>query len=61
MFPVCWNRPPGDILKLNTDGSALDNPGRIGGGGILRDLEGNMIYAYATPLGFGSNNDPTWL
>ncbi|WMV30192.1 hypothetical protein MTR67_023577 [Solanum verrucosum] len=42
--------------KLNTDGSALNNPGKIGGGGILRDSNGTIIYAFAIPLGEGTNN-----
>ncbi|XP_049348975.1 uncharacterized protein LOC125813529 [Solanum verrucosum] len=51
--------------KLNTDGSALNNPGKIGGGGILRDSNGTIIYAFAIPLGEGTNNqveifDPSW-
>lgn len=43
-------------MKLNTDGSALDNPRKIGGGGILRDYQGKMIYAFVIPLGIGTNN-----
>lgn len=53
---VIWTKPPNCIYKLNTDGSALENPEKIGGGGILRDHLGNMIYASATPLGMGTNN-----
>lgn len=53
---VTWNKPIDDFFKLNTDGSALENPGSIGGGGILKDKHGNLIYAFATPLGFGTNN-----
>lgn len=34
---VTWYKPPANIYKLNTDGSALGNPGKIGGGGILRN------------------------
>jgi len=34
----------------------LSNPGRIGAGGILRDQNGEMILAFATPLGEGTNN-----
>jgi len=34
----------------------LHNPGKIGGGGILRDEQGEIIYAFAIPLGEGTNN-----
>ncbi|XP_015160979.1 uncharacterized protein [Solanum tuberosum] len=34
----------------------MNNSGKIGGGGILRDHQGNMIYAFSIPLGIGSNN-----
>ncbi|XP_015077570.1 uncharacterized protein LOC107021424 [Solanum pennellii] len=53
---VTWEKPQQPFLKLNTDGSALHNPGKIGGGGIVRDYQGNMIYAYTIPLGIGTNN-----
>lgn len=53
---VNWFKPPPSIVKLNTDRSALDNPGKIGAGGIIRNHKGNLIYAFATPLGLGSNN-----
>lgn len=43
-------------MKLNTDGSALENPGKIWDGGIFRDYQGYMIYAFATSLGMGTNN-----
>lgn len=54
--PVTWEKPPPNIFKLNTDGSALTNSGRIGGGGIIRDDSGNMVYAISIPLGIGTNN-----
>lgn len=44
------------MVKLNTGGSAIDNPGRIGAEGIIRDHRGNIIYAFATPLGVGTSN-----
>ncbi|XP_015075597.1 uncharacterized protein LOC107019727 [Solanum pennellii] len=53
---VKWEKPHQPFLKLKTDGSALDNPGKIGGGGIVRDHQGNMIYAFTIPLGIGTNN-----
>ncbi|XP_049368158.1 uncharacterized protein LOC125833012 [Solanum verrucosum] len=56
VIPVGWDKPIMGLYKLNTDGSALTNPGKIGGGGILRDGQGNLVYAYAIPLGFGTSN-----
>ena len=53
---ISWKPPPNAKYKLNIDGSALTNPGRIGGGGILRNEHGGIIYAFAIPLGEGSNN-----
>ncbi|WMV55209.1 hypothetical protein MTR67_048594, partial [Solanum verrucosum] len=48
--------PPSCTFKLNTDGSALNNPSKIGGGGILRDDKGEMIYAFTISLGIDTNN-----
>jgi len=56
VISVKWIKPPDQWVKLNTDGSALTNPGRIGAGGILRDQTGAMLLAFATPLGEGTNN-----
>uniref|UniRef100_M1DEJ8 RNase H family protein n=2 Tax=Solanum tuberosum TaxID=4113 RepID=M1DEJ8_SOLTU len=56
VIAVCWEKPTVGVYKLNTDSSTLNNPGKIGGGGILRDDQGNMVYAYAIPVGFGTNN-----
>jgi len=56
VIPVIWKTPPIARYKLNTDGSALHNPGKIGGGSILRDSNGVIIYAFAIPLGEGTNN-----
>ncbi|KAH0661517.1 hypothetical protein KY284_026448 [Solanum tuberosum] len=53
---VIWIKPPNQWVKINTDGSALSNPGRIGAGGILRDQDGEMLLAFATPMGEGTNN-----
>ncbi|XP_049378041.1 uncharacterized protein LOC125842768 [Solanum stenotomum] len=53
---VKWIKPPDGWVKINTDGSALGNPGKIGAGGIIRDQSGKMLLAFATPLGEGSNN-----
>lgn len=53
---VIWEKPSQPFLKLNPDSCAHNKPGKIGGGGILRDHQSNMIYAFSIPLGFGSNN-----
>lgn len=34
---VIWKTPPNSVYKLNTDGSALNNHGKIEGCGILRN------------------------
>ncbi|XP_069145909.1 uncharacterized protein [Solanum lycopersicum] len=56
VYKVTWFKPPDQWIKINTDGSALTNEGKIGAGGIIRDKEGKMIMAFSTPLGEGSNN-----
>ncbi|WMV45625.1 hypothetical protein MTR67_039010 [Solanum verrucosum] len=56
VIPVGLDKPTMGVYKLNIDGSALTYPGKIGGGGILRDHQGNLVYAYVIPLGFGTNN-----
>ena len=53
---VTWNKAADQWIKINTDGSALGNPGRLGAGGILRDKAGQMLMAFATTLGEGTNN-----
>ncbi|KAK4733771.1 hypothetical protein R3W88_008032 [Solanum pinnatisectum] len=53
---VQWTKPPDKWVKVNTDGSALCNPGRIGAGGIIRNPKGELILAFSTPLGEGTNN-----
>jgi len=53
---VYWKKTPDQWIKLNTDGSALSSPSRIGAGGILKDQKGHMKLAFATPLWEGTNN-----
>ena len=53
---VKWEKSNLPLLKLNTDGCALNNPGKIGGGGIVIYHKGNMIYAFIIPQGIGTNN-----
>lgn len=45
VIQVIWFNPPPSIVKLNTDGSGLENPGNIGAGSIRRDHKSRLIYA----------------
>lgn len=56
LIPVHWSKPEDLWVKLNYDGSSLQNLGPIGGGGIIRDSQGDLLYVYSTALGQGSNN-----
>ncbi|XP_019223633.1 PREDICTED: uncharacterized protein LOC109205377 [Nicotiana attenuata] len=53
---VVWNKPDQGFVKINSDGSALSNPGKIGAGAIIRGNRGEFIHAITTPLGTGRNN-----
>ncbi|KAF5454807.1 hypothetical protein F2P56_024444, partial [Juglans regia] len=53
---ITWNRPSAGWVKLNTDGSSLGNPGASGIGGIIRNNHGNLIHAFSSFIGIGSNN-----
>lgn len=47
---VSWKRPSDQWVKINSDGSALNNPKRTRVGVIIRDVDGRMILAYVVPL-----------
>ncbi|XP_016497004.1 uncharacterized protein LOC107815872 [Nicotiana tabacum] len=53
---VVWSKPSHGYVKVNNDGSALTNRGRIGVGVIIRDHYSEFIHASAAPLGEGTNN-----
>ena len=42
-------------LKLNSDGASCGNPGKAGGGVILRDCNGMWIRGYARSIGYASS------
>ena len=41
-----WCRPPLNWCKVNSDGSALGQPRRAGGGGLIRNDKGDWIRGY---------------
>ena len=49
---VSWKKPPSGWCKLNTDGASLGNPGKVGGGGIIRDSDGKWMKGFARSIGF---------
>ena len=36
---------------MNTDGASLGNPGKAGGGGVIRDSEGRWMRGFARSIG----------
>ena len=43
-------------VKLNTDESAIGSTGRVGGGGgVIRNHEGQWLRGYARPLGYSNS------
>lgn len=51
-----WSKPSPDRFKLITDGCSKGNLGSSGGGGNLRDDNGQLVLAYAEYYGECSNN-----
>lgn len=47
---VKWSKPMLRWHKLNTDGSALGNPGLVGGGGIIRDHNGMWVWGFSRAI-----------
>ncbi|KAK7828809.1 putative ribonuclease h protein [Quercus suber] len=52
---VKWLQPLVNWFKLNSDGSSLGNPGRVGGGGLIRDANGAWIRGYARAIGWATS------
>ncbi|KAK9999219.1 hypothetical protein SO802_018822 [Lithocarpus litseifolius] len=52
---VRWLRPSPGWVRLNTDGSSLGNPGKAGGGGLIRDENGSWIKGFIRNIGFSSS------
>jgi ribonuclease HI len=48
---ISWKPPPLGFLKLNTDGSALGNPGPANAGGLICDTNGMWIRGFSRYIG----------
>ncbi|XP_075103442.1 uncharacterized protein LOC142178023 [Nicotiana tabacum] len=53
---VEWVKPEAQFVKVNCDGSALTNPGKIIAGVIVRDHHSQFIHTITSPFGTGTNN-----
>ena len=46
-----WEKPPSNWFKLNIDGASCGNPGRAGGGGVIRDCASEWVRGFARSIG----------
>ena len=51
---VAWTKPREGWFKLNSDDASFGNPGKAGGGEIIRDRQGAWARGYAKSIGFTS-------
>jgi len=49
------------IYECFFDGSAKPNPGEMKIGGVIKDLDGNIVEEYSKDLGYGTNNQSEYL
>ncbi|KAK9991108.1 hypothetical protein SO802_026093 [Lithocarpus litseifolius] len=55
IMSVKWNKPLDGWFKLNTDGASIGNPGKAGGGGLIRDSSGNWVKGFSRSIGIGTS------
>lgn len=48
---VQWNPPKKWVLNLNIDGVSKGSPGQLGCGGVTKDSNCNLIFAFSKYLG----------
>ena len=51
---ISWCFPPPTWFKLNSDGFSLGNPGKAGGGGLIRNDRGEWLKGYARNVGYST-------
>ncbi|KAF3946154.1 hypothetical protein CMV_027546 [Castanea mollissima] len=52
---VRWGFPHSTWFKLNSDGSSLGNPRKVGGGGLIRNDKEEWLKGYARNFGFSTS------
>ena len=52
---VKWFKPPAGWFKLNSDGASCGNPGKAGGGVLIRDCNGLWIKGFARSIGYATS------
>ena len=52
---VRWQKPEEGWFKLNSDGASLGNPGKVGGGGVIRNCNGNWVKGYKRKVGVATS------
>ncbi|KAK9268800.1 hypothetical protein L1049_000564 [Liquidambar formosana] len=52
---IKWHPPPAGVLKLNIDGASKGNPGPSGGGSILRNDLGEVLFTTSNFYGYATN------
>ena len=55
IIQVKWSKPPNGWYKLNTNGASCGNPGREGGGGLIRDCNGSWFKGFARSIGLATS------
>lgn len=53
--PVCWSKLMEGWYKLNLDWASLGNPGKAGGGGLIRDSQGSLVKGNMRNIGVATN------
>ena len=48
---IRWEKPQAGWARLNTDGATLGSPGRVGGGGLIRNDQGEWLGGFSRRIG----------
>ena len=55
MKNIRWEKPRAGWLTLNSDGSVASTVGPVGGGGLVRDENGEWVMGFARRIGNASS------